>query len=151
MPGPFRFEEKTYCSPNCLPMAARRNLDRVGLKVGLAQWRALGEQERTAICSLPAERSEQRAALRAFVRKAVMRACAQEPQELPEGARRMGDPPAELPDALARAAERQGLTLTDAMWHRLDADQRYALMKLGLGPRSHQLAVVMEEFFGGSG
>jgi hypothetical protein len=37
----FKFEAAIYESLNCLPMAARRKLDAVGVKLHLAQWEQL--------------------------------------------------------------------------------------------------------------
>jgi len=45
----FKFEDEMHESLQCVPMAVRRKLDRVGLKVGLEQWKALDRGERLAI------------------------------------------------------------------------------------------------------
>ena len=37
----FEFEHQIYESLNCLPMAARRKLDALGIKISLAQWERL--------------------------------------------------------------------------------------------------------------
>ena len=42
----FKFEAEIYESLNCLPMATRRKLDAVGIKLHLAQWEQLGRGER---------------------------------------------------------------------------------------------------------
>ncbi len=42
----FKFEDEIYESLNCLPMAARRKLDSLGVKLSLAQWEQLGRGER---------------------------------------------------------------------------------------------------------
>ena len=49
----FKFEEEIYESLNCLPMAARRKLDALGVKLSLAQWEQLGRGERLMICHAP--------------------------------------------------------------------------------------------------
>jgi hypothetical protein len=51
----FQFEADIYETLNCVPMAVRRKLDKIGLKVGLDQWQALSRAERLAVCYLPAE------------------------------------------------------------------------------------------------
>jgi len=38
----FKFEAEIYDSLNCLPMAARRKLDALGIKLHLAQWGSSG-------------------------------------------------------------------------------------------------------------
>lgn len=144
----FAFEDQTYCTPDCIPLTMRRKLDRAGLKIGLGDWRSLGQGERLALCHLPAEQPDEVEALRTFLREAVKRASGAEPKELPEPMRAVAEPPSELPAALAEAAARAGVTLTQAMWDRLDGDQRYALLKLGLGARAnHNLHPALEEFF----
>ena len=51
----FSFEAEIYESLSCLPMAARRKLDRLGLKVSLEQWQQLSRAERLMICHSPLE------------------------------------------------------------------------------------------------
>ena len=38
----FKFEAEIYDSLNCLPLAARRKLDALGIKLHLAQWGSSG-------------------------------------------------------------------------------------------------------------
>ncbi|WP_422300852.1 nitrate reductase associated protein, partial [Candidatus Binatus sp.] len=37
----FKFEDEMHESLQCVPMAVRRKLDHVGLKIGLEQWKSL--------------------------------------------------------------------------------------------------------------
>ena len=37
----FEFEDEIHQSLGCVPMAVRRKLDRVGMKIGFVQWKAL--------------------------------------------------------------------------------------------------------------
>ncbi len=143
----FKFEDEMHTTLACVPMAVRRKLDRVGVKVGLEQWKALGRGERLAICHLPAERHEEREALKLFINEAVRRVCGEEPRALDEAQRAVADPPARLPAELAERARAAGLALDQAAWERLDADERYALIKLGGGAQvSHNLAAALAEF-----
>ncbi len=93
----FKFEDDMHTTLACVPMAVRRKLDRVGVKVGLEQWKALGRGERLAICHLPVERHEEREALRLFINEAVLRVCGEEPRTLAEAQRAVADPPSKLP------------------------------------------------------
>jgi hypothetical protein len=143
----FKFEEDMRKTLACVPMAVRRKLDRVGVKVGLKQWQALGRGERMAICHLPVDREEEREALTLFVSEAVQRACGEKPDTLVEAQRAIADPPRILPAELAESARTAGVTLDQAAWERLDADERYALIKLGGGTKhSHNLAAALAEF-----
>ena len=136
-----------FYSLACVPMAVRRKLDRIGVKVGLDQWQALGRGERLAVCHLPAERHEECEAMRLFIIEAVQRVCGEEPRALGEAQRAGADPPARLPAPLAERARAAGVVLDQAAWERLDADERYALVKLGGGAdMSHNLAAALAEF-----
>src|SRR5205085_2168216 len=119
----------------CVPMAVRRKLDRVGVKVGLKQWQALGRGERLAICHLPINDEKEREALVLFIGEAVERACGERPAMLGDEQRAIAEPPAAIPAELAKSARDAGVTLDQDAWDRLDQDERYALLKLGGGPR----------------
>jgi hypothetical protein len=143
----FEFERELAASLACVPMAVRRKLDRVGIKIGLKQWQALGRGERLAICHLPIDREDERQTLALFIAEAVERACGEKPGTLGEAQRAIADPPRTLPAELAESARMAGVALDQAAWERLDADQRYALMKLGGGAKhSHNLAAALMEF-----
>jgi hypothetical protein len=63
----FKFQTEIHGSLSCLPMAARRQLDAVGIKLQLAQWELLARGERLMICYAPADAEEQRRALGALI------------------------------------------------------------------------------------
>ncbi|HKD66167.1 MAG TPA: nitrate reductase associated protein [Candidatus Binataceae bacterium] len=139
----FHFEEDIYCTLDCVPMTVRRKLDRIGLKVHLAQWQALGQGERLAVCHLPADQPDECQALRAFVVESVKRTCGVEPGELPPEQRQTAEPPDKVPPALVADAAAAGSALTQAMWDRLDGDERYMLTKLE--KRGDKLAIALRE------
>jgi hypothetical protein len=145
----FKFEDEIYSSLYCVPMAVRRKLDRLGVKVGLKQWQALGRGERLAICHLPADSEEEVEALKLFIREAVQHRIGQDPKSIPEADRAAADPPAEPPAALVQNLGALGVSLDRAAWSRLDPDERYALLKLGAGKEpSHNLKAAVAEFLG---
>jgi hypothetical protein len=146
----FNFEEDIYCSLDCVPMTVRRKLDRIGLKVGLAQWQALGQGERLAACHLPADQPEECEAIRTFIIEAVKRASGVEPKELPAVQRLTAEPPREVPPSLVGDARSTGVALTQEMWDRLDGDQRYVLTKLGGQSKSDKLGIALRELFSDS-
>jgi hypothetical protein len=141
----FHFEEDIYCTLDCVPMTVRRKLDRIGLKVHLAQWQALGQGERLAICHLPADHADECEAMRTFVVEAVKRSSGVEPNDLPPEQRLTAEPPNEVPPALIADATSAGAVLTQAMWDRLDGDERYMLTKLE--KRGDKLAIALRELF----
>ena len=146
----FQFEAEVYESLSCLPMAARRKLDLLGIKVSLDQWQHLGRGERLMICHAPANSAEESDALRLFINEATIAKAGSAPKELPQEIRNGARPPKAPPSRLIDNAKSVGATLTQAKWDALDDDQRYALMKLGAAEKtSHNLKAAMSEFLGG--
>jgi hypothetical protein len=145
----FKFEAEIYESLSCVPMAARRKLDALGIKIGLTQWQQLGRGERLMICHAPSGSDEEREALRTFIEEATIARAGSAPKVLPEDVRRSAHPPERPPDVLAGNARATGVELDDIAWARLDDDQRYALIKLGDGTKpSHTFKAALEEFLG---
>jgi hypothetical protein len=143
----FKFEDEMHESLQCVPMAVRRKLDRVGLKVGLEQWKALDRGERLAICHIPADSSDECNALAYFIRETMMRRFGVEPKQLSDTARASAEPPMTPSNQLVAHARAAGFDLSGAVWIRLDADERFALTKLGdLAHASHNLAAALTEF-----
>jgi hypothetical protein len=143
----FKFEDEIYESLNCLPMAARRKLDALGVKVSLSQWEQLGRGERLMICHAPSASDEERDALRTFIEEATITRTGLAPKTLPDEARRSADPPANLPELLARNARAAGITLDHRAWSAMDDDQRCALIKVGNTEQpGHNFAAALAEF-----
>jgi len=143
----FKFEDEVHQSLSCVPMHARRKLDKAAIKISLEQWQALGRGERLAICHLPAESAEECDALRIFIEEAVRNHGAGAAKPLPDEARRAAEPPPSPPSRLVENARTEGVTLEQSQWDHLDADERYALIKLGGGAeRSHNLGAALREF-----
>ncbi len=144
----FKFEAEIYESLNCLPMAARRKLDAVGIKLHLAQWDRLGRGERLMICHAPADSEEEQSALRTFIEEVALARTGSPAKILPEDTRRSANPPDHPPQLLAQHAGVSGVELDDKAWAALDDDQRYALIKLGDSEKpSHNLELALQEFF----
>ncbi len=143
----FQFEAEIYESLACVPMQARRKLDAVGIKIGLAQWQQLGRGERLMICHAPANTPEECTALKLFIEEATMAKAGSAPKTLPEEARRGATPPKSPPQRLIANARNFGTDLTQDKWNALDEDERYALVKLGDVERpSHNLPSALKEF-----
>jgi hypothetical protein len=100
----FKFEAEVYESLNCLPMAARRKLDAVGIKLHLAQWEQLGRGERLMICHASADSHEERSALRTFIEEIALVRTGSPAKILPDHARRSANPPDNPPQVLAQHA-----------------------------------------------
>jgi hypothetical protein len=142
----FRFEADIYESLDCVPMAARRKLDRIGLKVSLEQCQRLSSPEHLAICHMPAESPDECAALREVIVETVKGRNNSAPKELAAELRSAADPPALPPSLHVSRAKAAGFDLTDQVWQSLDEDERYAPMKLGNEKGiSHNLASARAE------
>jgi len=143
----FSFEDEIHQNLGCVPMAVRRKLDRVGIKISLAQWQALRLGERLALCHLPVESSDECEAVRVFASEAVEARSGSGVKPLPESSRLNADPPAHPPARLVEHARIEGFTLNQPLWDRLDSDERYALIKLGdTETPSHNLPAALAEF-----
>lgn len=143
----FEFEADIYESLNCLPMAARRKLDALGIKLHLVQWEQLGRGERLMICHAPADSEEERSALRTFIEEVALARTGSPAEILPDDVRRSANPPDHPPRVLAQHARASGVELDDKAWAVLDDDQRYALIKLGDSEKpSHNLELALQEF-----
>lgn len=144
----FKFEAEIYESLNCLPMAARRKLDAVGIKLHLTQWEQLGRGERLIICHAPAASEEEQSALRTFIEEVALARTGSPAKILPDHVRRSFNPPDRPPQVLANHASVFGVELDDKAWAALDDDQRYALIKFGDSEKpSHNLEIALQEFF----
>jgi hypothetical protein len=143
----FQFEADIYETLNCVPMAVRRKLDRIGLKVGLDQWQALSRAERLAVCYLPAESQDESNVLREVLIEATKARFGSMPKDVSEEARREASPPPLAPPLLVLRSQELGYDLSEDIWQNLDDDERYALTKLGNGKTpSHNLQMALAEF-----
>jgi hypothetical protein len=145
----FNFEDEMHHNLACVPMAVRRKLDRVGVKVSLEQWQALARHERLAVCHLPTGSDDECEAVRTFVEESVKARAGTATKPLSDEIKRSADPPAAPPARLIENARAAGVTLSQPIWDRLDADARYALIKLGGGAdQSHNFVAALRELIG---
>jgi hypothetical protein len=143
----FKFEDEMHESLQCVPMAVRRKLDRVGLKISLQQWKSLDRGERLAICHLPVDSTEECDALGVFIREAMQRRFGAEPKSLTDAQRASAEPPASPPARVVTHARAAGFDLNASSWSRLDGDERFALLKMGdAETASHNLGAALKEF-----
>jgi len=145
----FKFEDEVHQSLSCVPMAVRRKLDLAGVKISLEQWQTLGRGERLAICHLPIASAEECESMKVFVEEAVINRCGSSSKPVSEEMRRGANPPATPPVELVANAQAEGVKLDQSAWERLDADERYALIKLGGGDKhSHNFGAALRELVG---
>ncbi|MBV8054896.1 MAG: hypothetical protein JO071_06615 [Deltaproteobacteria bacterium] len=142
----FDFEAEVYESLSCVPMAARRKLDRLGLKISLEQWQRLSRSERLMICHAPASMPDECEVLRSFIDEVTVARSGLPPRPLSDESRKEAEPAAQPPPALVANASKLGVVLSAREWERLDDDERYALIKLGgLTQPSHNFKAALHE------
>ncbi len=133
----FGFEADFVGDLRCIPMAVRRKLDLVGVKLKLSHWGDLDEGERQRLLDWP----DDPAALVALdhwlaQRTAAMAAGAAGRLEPACGAPwQQGDEP---PEVLLASCLQLGLTLPPHAWGQLDELQRFALVKLSHPGHEHR-------------
>ncbi|MGA8642806.1 nitrate reductase associated protein [Candidatus Binatus sp.] len=143
----FKFEDEMHESLQCVPMAVRRKLDHVGLKIGLEQWKSLDRGERLAICHFPVDSAEECDGLSVFIREAMKRRFGVEPKTLTDAQRASAEPPSSPPGRVVANARAAGFDLSAEVWSQLDPDERFALLKMGDAETpSHNLAAALKEF-----
>jgi hypothetical protein len=148
----FSFESEIYQSLRCLPMAARRKLDRLGLKISLEQWQQMSRGERLMICHAPASTADESDALRVFIEEVALARTGSPPHPLSDEGQKQADPPTQPPPTLMANAQAAGVALGVREWERLDDDERYALVKLGGVSRpSHNFKAALSELIGPCG
>jgi Conserved nitrate reductase-associated protein (Nitr_red_assoc) len=68
---------------------------------------------------------------------------------LSDEVKQSAEPPSSPPGRLIENAKAAGVTLSQPAWDRLDADERYALIKLGGGAeQSHNFVTALRELLG---
>jgi cyclic pyranopterin phosphate synthase len=122
-----------------VPFAARRALDRAGLKLSLDGWRTL---------SLEARRAIVQAGSGHVVDITPVTASAQRAQPAPRRIDPIHDPPADAPPAQVREALGGGLTLENPVWAALSPLDRYALAKVAASGRPEQIHAAYHEIVG---
>jgi hypothetical protein len=127
----FAFEGDIYETLDCVPMAVRRKLDVVRVKISLQGWQSLPMDERRHLCELPVDNAIALASYRAALREAAARKGASL-RDLPgdaesERARWMTP---DIPADVAAFAAQHAIALSSDRWHELNEDERYVLVKM---------------------
>lgn len=124
-----------------LPLAARRALDRSGLKLSLAAWQNLPLAVRQRLVELGAE---------ADVVVEQVRALCAAAAPLPEPIEPLADPPSEAPPHMLIAALGEQRPLSSALWSVLAPLDRYALAKVASRGKAERLDAAYRELVGQS-
>ncbi|MGB5634500.1 MAG: nitrate reductase associated protein [Waterburya sp.] len=126
----FKFEADFVSSLQCIPMQVRMKLDNCGVKLKLAHWNQLSQQERQTLVELPCNTETERQTYRNWLQNLVVVKTGQPATELPI------DPyPAwlnnqEIPNSVLVKAQSCQIELALSQWCNLTPAQRFALIKL---------------------
>jgi cyclic pyranopterin monophosphate synthase len=124
-----------------VPLAARRALDRAGLKLSLEGWRSL---------ALEARRTISDAGSRAMLDVAPVIVLANRAEPRPERIEPVDEPPSDEPPPVVVAALGSGRPLSPAVWASLSALDRFALAKVADRGRIERIASAYDEIVGQS-
>jgi hypothetical protein len=124
----FRYEAEFYPSLSRIPLHVRMKLDLAAVKLSLKDWLACSLEERTALCHLPVDTSEERCVFAAYIdflcRK--YRGTSVERTERLDSALWQAS---QVPVEVARKSAACFNTITLPEWQRWEPHQRYALYK----------------------
>lgn len=126
----FSFESDFVESLRCIPMAVRLKLDTIGVKLTLRQWSGLSRADRQALLDMDCQPGAQAGAYRARLVEMLQRSGLGSVKDLDLGlaVRPPEGPPPEQVEGFARRVGLGGISRVG--WDRLDALQRFALVKL---------------------
>jgi cyclic pyranopterin phosphate synthase len=122
-----------------VPLAARRALDRAGLKLSLDGWRSLSLEARRAIVQTGSGH---------VVDITPVTASAQRAQPAPRHIDPIHDPPADAPPEPVREAFTGALMLENPVWAALSPLDRYALAKVAASGRPERIHAAYDEIVG---
>ena len=133
----FDFEADFARDLRCIPMAVRRKLDMVGLKLGLHHWHRLSAEERQRLLAWPDAPGDLER-LGQWLRQRTAAMPEGEARPLAPAEREPWQQGLEWPDSLLQACRDLGLPLPAEGWTRLSELQRFALVKLSRPGHEHR-------------
>lgn len=126
----FQFEADFVDSLRCIPMQVRYKLDTCGIKLKLPQWHQLSQAERQILVEHPCTTPEEIQDYRAYLCNLIQERSGVAATELaiePAPAWHQGD---QIPTEVQQKAQDHQHPLTLEQWAKLDALERFVLIKL---------------------
>ncbi|MEB3348799.1 MAG: nitrate reductase associated protein [Cyanobacteriota bacterium] len=133
----FAFEADFARDLRCIPMAVRRKLDLVGVKLGLPHWHRLSAEERQRLLVWPDD-AEGLGRLGDWLRQRTAAMPEGEAKALPPARQEPWQRREACPEVLLEACQELGLPLDVGGWQRLRELERFALVKLSRPGHQHR-------------
>src|SRR5262245_1851713 len=127
----FQYEAAFYPTLSRVPLHVRMKLDLTGVKISLKDWLAFSFEERTALCHLPVETSEEKQAFTAYLNFLSQRYRG-EPAALTDALDSSLWSDSEVPPAVQQRSLAYSTTVTPREWGRWQEPERYALYKTAI-------------------
>jgi hypothetical protein len=143
----FGFESELETNLTYIPMAVRFKLDKCGIKLSLAQWHQLPENERRNLLEAPCANGADIAHYGQTLRRLIKEIIGDDPQRMPISANPAWEE-LELPSQIANKALQLGIRApSPKQWRGLSALQRFALLKVSrAGNDNRNLVPALREF-----
>lgn len=141
----FAFESDFVDTLRCVPMCVRLKLDQAGVKLKLNEWSKMDPAERAYMADMPCGTRDEVRGFRDFTSLLVRINCGALPSLMtpPDPLWEAGTAPAQVTEKAATL----GLPFPADAWGRLDALQRFALVKLSRpGHEGANFAPALREF-----
>lgn len=147
-PAFFRFEaDFVEAGIRCIPMIVRFKLDACGIKLKLAEWSRMTEEERQYLAAAPCETPEQVAQYRKRLSRLIFERTGNAATQIPVPANPAWSRTDEIPGAIAEKITESGSSLSIEQWQGLSYLQRFALLKLSYpGHENKNFPKAMREF-----
>jgi cyclic pyranopterin phosphate synthase len=131
----FRFDDAER-NLALLPLAARRVLDHLGLKLSLGAWQSLTLEDRQALIRLGSQTQVDHSAAKAILQKSSPK---------PDDCTKFEDPDASVVPAFLSNALGKERSLSQAIWGELHPIERWALCKVASGRSRERLDLAFTE------
>ena len=145
----YRFESEIYQEMSRIPLHVRMKLDLTGVKMSLKTWLAFSLEERNALCGLPVETDEERAAFTSYADELSRRHFGEPAALAPPVANPAWEDEARVPDSVAAKGREVGRPVSLEEWRAWNPCQRYALLKLSITKNEPELFIQAIKEFGG--
>lgn len=144
----FQFEEDfVEANIRCIPMIVRFKLDACGIKLKLAEWSRMTEEDRAYLAMAPCEQPDEIEGYRSALCDLIVRRTGNTPTPIPIAADPAWSRTDEIPYTVREKAQEISASLSLEQWQDLTDLQRFALLKLSYpGHENRNFPRAMKEF-----